>query len=123
VVAPAPKYAACTSALALTAAGGPSAISRPSFSTAMESDSAITMSILCSTSRIVRSRRSRMRSISPMMAGTSSSDMPAVGSSSSSTSGSRASRMPSSSLRFSPWASAPATACHRLSSSTASSWR
>ena len=98
-------------------------MSRPSFSTAMESDRAITMSILCSTSRIVRSRRARMRSMSPMIAGTSSSDMPAVGSSSSSTSGSSASRMPSSSFRFSPWASAPAAALHLPSSSTVSSSR
>ncbi len=116
-----PKYAAWTSALALTRAGGPSAISRPSFSTAIESDRAITMSILCSTSRMVRSRRARMPSMRPMIAGTSSSDIPAVGSSSSSTSGSSASRMPSSSLRFSPWASAPAAACHFPSRSTRSS--
>ena len=46
------------------------------------------------------------------MVGTSSSDMPAVGSSSRRTSGSSASRMPSSSLRFSPWARSPAGALH-----------
>ena len=37
--------------------GDPSAMSRPSLSTAIESDRAITMSILCSTSRMVLSRR------------------------------------------------------------------
>src|SRR5512133_2822911 len=121
-----PRYASCTMGEAITAAGSPSATRAPLCSTIMRSDSSRTTSILCSTSRMVLSRRALSARIRSRITGTSSTLMPAVGSSNMNTSGSSAIRMPTSSLRWSPCGSALAAtsrfAPKATVSSTSSAW-
>src|SRR5205085_557774 len=83
-------------------AGSPSATSRPLCSTTMRSARLLTTSILCSTSRIVLSPSPLSFLMRSRMTGTSSTDMPAVGSSNMKTCGSSAIMMATSSLRLSP---------------------
>ena len=66
---------------AITSAGAPSATRRPLCSTTMRSDSSRTTSILCSTSKMVRSARALSARIRSSTTGASSTLMPAVGSS------------------------------------------
>src|ERR1017187_4093273 len=106
---------------AITTAGSPSARSAPLCSTTMRSDSSRTTSILCSTRRIVLSRWALSERIRSRMTGTSSTLMPAVGSSNMKTSGSSAIRIATSSLRWSPWGSAAAATSRRAVSATVSS--
>src|SRR5260221_646461 len=94
----------------ITSAGLPSATSLPWCSTTMRSERERTTSILCSTSRMVLSPRCLMAAMIARMVGTSSMLMPAVGSSNKKMSGSSASRVATSSLRWSPCDSGPATA-------------
>src|SRR5690606_2907 len=76
-----PRYACCTTGEAITAAGSPSATSSPLCSTMMRSESSRTTSILCSTSKMVLVLSALSWRIRFRITGTSSTLMPAVGSS------------------------------------------
>src|SRR5690606_10899224 len=116
-----PRYASCTTGEEITSAGAPSATRLPLWSTMMRSARLRTTSILCSTSSTVLSPRALMSWISCRTVGTSSTDMPAVGSSNMKTSGSSASSKATSSLRWSPCGKAPAVALRLSSRRTESS--
>src|SRR6266478_1389531 len=97
-----PRYTRCTCASARTSAGRPSAMTRPWCSTMMRSATAKTTSMSCSVKSTVSPRVRAMRSVRAMSAPRSAGAMPAVGSSSRSTSGSLASATASSSFLRSP---------------------
>src|SRR5664279_4477419 len=86
----------------MTSAGSPSATSWPLCRTMMRSASSRTTSILCSTSRIVLSRARLSSRIRSRITGTSSTLMPAVGSSNMYTLGSSAISIATSSFLWSP---------------------
>src|SRR5881296_722490 len=97
-----PRYTACTSRSARTAAGVPSAITRPWCSTMIRSATAKTTSMSCSVNSTVSPRWRAMRAVSAISAPRSPGAIPAVGSSSSSSAGSLASAIASSSFLRSP---------------------
>ena len=86
----------------MTSAGAPSATSRPLCSTTMRSASERITSILCSTSRMVRELSPFSVLMRSRITGTSSTLMPAVGSSNISTGVPSAISIATSSLRWSP---------------------
>src|SRR5581483_7868658 len=98
----APRYTRCTSGSARTTAGGPSAMTRPWWSTVTRSATANTMSMSCSVNRRVSPRSRAMSPTSAMSARRSAGAIPAVGSSSSRSWGSFARASESSSFFRSP---------------------
>ena len=105
-----PGRPVCTVSLAITASGTSKASSAPWCMTAIRSASPTTTSIWCSTiSTVFRSSRCT-EPISSTSPSTSSTETPAIGSSSRITRGSAASSIASSSLRLSPCESIPAGA-------------
>jgi hypothetical protein len=124
---PAPRGGACRGRPAAPPAtrsprpGSPSATSWPLCSTMMRSASSRTTSILCSTSRMVLGPRALSSRIRSSTTGTSSTLMPAVGSSNMKTLGSSAISSATSSLRWSPCGSAAASSVARAARRTCSS--
>src|SRR5215471_850315 len=103
-----PRYTACTWRSRRTSSGLPSAMMRPWWSTVIHLAMPKTTSMSCSVNRMFRPCSLTSRSIKAAWAAVSSGDMPAVGSSSRSSSGSMPSAMPISRRFRSPWERWPA---------------